>query len=146
MTLHWANLKPSPSPFNHFNFAFKAESEVFQNVRRTVLVLTPKQALYDWANSIEPIDLKELGQIIGEPDVYLLPDFDTTEQMERWLRTHFDWFFCGPLNNWYTDEDLWVQNRTFKMFKVWFDYILHTMVWVSQKGPIEKIAYFEEDD
>lgn len=123
-----------------------AESEVFQNVRRTALVLTPKQALYDWVNSIEPIDPKELGQIIGEPDVYLLPDFETTEQMERWLRKHFDWFFCEQLNNWCIDEDLWVQNRTFKMFKVWFDYSLHTMVWDSQKGPIEKIKYFEEDD
>lgn len=102
------------------------------------MVLTPKRPLYDWVKSIDPKENNDIGPS-GEPDVYLLPDFETTEEMERWLKRHYDWFFCEQLNNWYLDEDLWVKNRTFKMFKEWFDYSLHTMVWDSQDGPIEKL-------
>ena len=116
----------------------------FQNIRRSALVLKPKQPFYDWVKSIR--DIPEEMQTDkadieppGEPDVYLLPDYETTEQMERWVSRNFDWLFCEQLNSWYSDEYVWIQNRTFKMFKEWFDYSLHTMVWDSQDGPIDKM-------
>ncbi|MBL7902462.1 MAG: hypothetical protein JNK73_10735 [Bacteroidia bacterium] len=115
-------------------------SDQFNNVKRTALVLTAKQPLYDWVISINP-KYKVDADAFKDPDVYLLPDFETTDQMERWLKKNFDWLFCEQLNNWYVDEDLWVQNRTFKMFKEWFSYSLHPMVWDSVEGPIDKIEY-----
>jgi hypothetical protein len=74
----------------------------------------------------------------NDDDVYLLPDFEEIAQMERWLKKNFDDIFCDQLNNWYTDEDVWPQKRTFKMFKEWFDYSLHTMISDTQDGPITK--------
>lgn len=73
-----------------------------------------------------------------EGDIYLLPDFETTQQMESWLKKNFDELFSEQLHNWYTDESMWPQNRTFKMFGEWFSYSLYTMIFDTQKGFIEK--------
>jgi len=42
-------------------------------------------------------------------------------------------------NNCIVDEDLWVKNRTYKMFKAWFEYTIHPMVYDLEVGFIEKI-------
>lgn len=78
---------------------------------------------------------------MNESDVYLLPDFEMKEAMERWLKKNYDWLFCELLHNWYTSEDKWAKNRTFKMFKEWFHYSLHTMVYDSVEGPIQKLTF-----
>jgi hypothetical protein len=36
--------------------------------------------------------------------------------MESWLKKNFDELFTEQLNNWYVDETMWPQNRTFSMF------------------------------
>jgi len=113
-------------------------SDALVNVTRTAMVLTPKQLFFGWLNNIYS-DIKH--DDLNEPDVYLLPDFETLEEMEAWLEEHFDWFFCEQMNNWNTDEALWVQNRTFNMFREWFHYSLHTMVWDTVEGPIKKLKY-----
>jgi len=112
----------------------------FEMVDRTALVLKPRQPFYDWLKSIEP-DNNEPEKLDNEegPMVYLLPDFDEMKDVEKWLKKNFDMIFTDQLNNWYTDETIWVQNRTFKLFKEWFSYSLHTMVYDTLEEPIEKI-------
>jgi hypothetical protein len=42
------------------------------------------------------------------------------------------------MNYWYITEDLWVQKRTLKLFKEWFDYSFHTTVLDFLDEPIQK--------
>lgn len=109
----------------------------FDNVKRSALLLTPKKPFFDWLSNIDPIDpgLKDTL----ESSVYLLPDFEEKQQMEKWLTVNFDQLFCDQLNNWYIDDSLWVQNRTFNMFQEWFHYSMHIMIWDTLEEPIEKI-------
>lgn len=115
----------------------KAIPVFYENVKRTALVLRLKQPFIDWLHSIEP------GGVLGiapmEGDVYLLPDFEETGQMKKWLKKYFDEIFSDQLNNWYIDENLWPKNRTFKTFQEWFEYSLHTMVWDTEEQDIEKV-------
>ena len=115
------------------------EEIYFENVRRTAMVLIPKPTFYDWVRSMDGSQKLNPG-LLGEPDVYLLPDFETPEDMELWLNENYDYFFCEQMNNWWLDDNRWVKNRTFKMFKEYFDYSLHTMVWDCIDGPIEKLS------
>lgn len=110
----------------------------FANVKRTALVLKPRQAFWNWVKSIDP-EFDRVPLDDNEPDVYLLPDYETKEQMERWLKKNFDELFTEQMNNWYVDDSLWAQNRTFKLFNEYFDYSLHTMVWDGVEGAIQKI-------
>ena len=99
-------------------------------------MLKPKQPFSNWLKSIEPEDKQE--EMDFEGDVYLLPDFEEVKQMAAWLKKHFDLIFSDQLNNWYIDEKLWPRPRTFKLFKEWFDYSLHTMIWDTEEKFIEK--------
>lgn len=115
----------------------KEPAEIFENVVRSALVIRPKKPLIDWVNSHEPGMLEE--DVVLEGEVYLLPDFETVEEMEKWLKKFYDVIFTEQLFNWYMDEDMWVQNRTFKMFGEWFHYSFHTMIWDTVDGPVEKM-------
>lgn len=109
----------------------------FDNVKRSALVIKPKTPFKDWLANLD----KENSNIDGtaDPYVYLLPDFETTKEMEKWLSENFDDIFSDQLNNWYIDETVWVQNRSFKLFKEWFDYTLHTMVFDTMDDDIDKV-------
>ena len=54
------------------------------------------------------------------------------------VEKNFDQIFVDQMNYWYTLESMWVQNRTFKMFKEWFDYSLYMMILDTLEEPIEK--------
>ena len=109
----------------------------FEIVNRTAIVISPRQPFVNWIKSLNSEMSLELVE--GDHNVYLIPDFDETAQMNRWLKKNFDLIFIDQLNNWYTDETYWIKNRTFKMFKEWFNYSLHTMVLDTLDGNIEKI-------
>ena len=108
----------------------------FENVRRSALVLKPKQPFKDWLVSLDSGDIKV--DITNNSDVYLLPDFEELKQIESWLKRNYDQIFCDQMNNWYVDDSVWIQNRTYRIFKEWFDYSIHTMIWDTMDIPIEK--------
>ncbi len=112
-------------------------SYYFESVKRTALIIKYKKPFYDWLTFMDPVDKNHHDT---DHDVYLLPDFEEVSQMEKWLNKNFDSIFCDQLNNWYTDETVWPQKRTFKIFKEWFDYSLHTMISDTQDGPIDKLG------
>jgi hypothetical protein len=113
------------------------ELVLFDMVKRSAMVVKPKMPFIDWVNTTYPDDL--ISIVDYEDDVYLLPEFEEKKQMEGWLKQNFDQIFIELLNQWSTDENDWPKNRTVKMFKEWFDYSMHTMIWDTIKVPINKI-------
>lgn len=109
----------------------------FDNINRSALVIKPKKPLIDWLNNIE--NSQKLSDIIDDTEIYLLPDFEEPRQMETWLKKNYDLIFSDQLNNWYTDESIWPQNRTYKLFKDWFDYTLHSMILDTLDSSITKL-------
>jgi hypothetical protein len=110
--------------------------QYFENVHRSAVIVKKQQPFLDWLLRYD----KEMiiDEMVLEGDVYLLPDFETTDEMEKWMEKNFDSLFSDQLNGWYTDKAMWPQNRTFTMFKEWFSYSLHTMIWDTQEDFIEK--------
>jgi len=110
--------------------------DYFKNLKRSAIVITPQQPFFDWLLLHDP--KMAIDDEMKEGEVYLLPDYETKKGMEHWLKKNFDELFEEQLNNWYVDETMWPQNRTFRMFNQWFHYSLHTMISDTQKGFIEK--------
>lgn len=97
----------------------------FDSINRNAIMVTPKQPLLDWVNSIHPDNPVDS---IDEGTIYLVKVRDTNEQTENWLKRNFDKIFQNELNDWYTDENDWPVKRTFKLFKEWFRYEISSMV------------------
>ena len=108
----------------------------FKYLKRSAIAIKPRQPFIDWLLKYDPEMM--MTEEIREATVYLLPDFETVEEIETWLKKYFSELFAEQLFQWYIDESMWPQNRTFKMFTAWFEYSLHTMVFDTQKGFIEK--------
>jgi hypothetical protein len=108
----------------------------FKNLKRSAIVLIPSQPFFNWLQQHDPAMI--IPEEIKEGDIYLLPDYETKEEIEKWLKKNFKELFEEQLFNWYTDETMWPQKRTFKLFGEWFNYSLHTMLFDTQKGMIEK--------
>ena len=109
----------------------------FENVCRTALILRPKQPFVDWINKCELSNNFTLSDL--STDVFLLPDFDEEIEMDEWLEHNYDRLFCHQMNSWYVDSSYWPKIRTFKIFKEWFTYSFHTMLWDTEQDNIDKL-------
>lgn len=108
----------------------------YESIDRNAILVRPKQAYFDWANSVVA-DGKPMNSR-GECNIYLIREMGSNEDVMRWVKKHFDELFVNELNDWYTDEERWPTDRTYKMFSEWFDVELHSMVLDLEDGPVTK--------
>ncbi len=103
---------------------------MFESINRDVLILFPKQPLYDWANSIFPDDKMECPKPMthDEGDVFLIPEFRHPGEAREYVRENFINFFEEELSDWVTDETLWQEKLTWEMFENWFHYSIQSVV------------------
>jgi len=95
-------------------------------INRGSIIVRPKQPYMDWAAQLD--DSEILPDIEGEQTIYLIPDFDDDIEATEILAKCFDIIFEAELNGWHTDESAWPKNRTFAMFREWFDFKFHSVV------------------
>ncbi len=113
------------------------------HINRNAVVLKAKQPFVDWINTTprEPGDELPrftLEQFNQECMVLLIPEFDSIQEAREQVRQLKMDLFEESLEDWYTDEEDWPQNRTEKMFDEWFSLEIHSEVIDTVDGPIEK--------
>ena len=95
-------------------------------LNRSALIVRPRQPYLDWAASLDDSGL--VPDMAGEHTVYLAPGFEDDDEAAKVLRTVYAEIFERELNAWHTDEGDWPPNRTFAMFKQWFEVEMHSVV------------------
>lgn len=114
----------------------------FEALNRQAFVVKIKKPFLDWVNSTASRlgDDAVIGPEIASDSstVYLVREMDHVDGMQRWLKKNFDDIFVNELNNWFTDENLWPANRTYKMFCDWFEVSEHIMVLDLEDTPLDK--------
>lgn len=105
----------------------------FKMLRRSAIVIAPKQPFCDWLLQVFPEDaIPEM-----ERQLYLIPLYDTTEQCEAWVKKNYAELFEEQLFLWCTDEGTYPK-MSYKVFTEWFEVVVAPMGWDTQKGFIEK--------
>ena len=89
-------------------------------LNRGAVIVGPRQPYIDWALSLD--DSGMAPDPDGEKTVYLIPIYDNDIEALEVLSQCYDFIFEEELGAWHTDEARWPRNRTFKMFREWFDY------------------------
>lgn len=96
------------------------------------MLLMPKKTLYDWVNSIfpnePPVNIPFSPLENDEASVYLIPEFDCTEDFEKWIKKNFKPFFEDELLAWHTDPKTWPKNLTYNLFAEWFHISYQSLV------------------
>jgi len=80
----------------------------------------------DWAASLD--DSGILPTTSGEPSSYLIPECRSVEHAWELIEHVYANIFCSELFAWHTQESNWPKNRSFIMFKDWFDVTIASVV------------------
>lgn len=95
-------------------------------INRSAVLIRPKQPYIDWASTLD--DSEVVPEIDGEKTIYLIPEYDSPEQGWIILRKYYEDIFENELLGWHTYEPEWPQDRSYKMFKEWFDIEFHSTI------------------
>lgn len=110
-------------------------------INRAALILKYKAPAIAWINEADPLhDNPGITAecVNSDRTVYLITDevADTPKSLEKWLKANVEVLFESELEGWYPEPDLWPKNRTFALFKKWFDVECHTVLVDTFGGPI----------
>lgn len=123
----------------------------YPDINRSALIVKVKKPFIDWLiytskeydppdEKLDPKEVKIEG--FDSKYVYLIPAYEEIEKYQRFLKKHFKEIFEHELSGWYTDPEMWPKDRSWDVFKEWFDYEVQSMVFdMVEKEPL---GYEEE--
>jgi len=104
-------------------------------VNRCALVLEPASGYLEWTRICpDPDPNLTLAELCQEGTVYLIPEVDAGP--DAWLRRNYKAIFENELNGWCTDDSLWPEDRSFKVFQEFFNIKFCSIVLDMGKGAI----------
>ncbi|MBF0619869.1 MAG: hypothetical protein HQL19_06840 [Candidatus Omnitrophica bacterium] len=108
------------------------------NINRMAIMVFPKEPLVDWANNVDPDNVTWADDLLGRGNVYLIPEFENFEEAEEYVQEIFEEIFENELSDWFEDEKVWPEPRTYELFLEWFDVMYDVMAFDTLSSPIEK--------
>jgi hypothetical protein len=102
-------------------------------INRAALLLRYKASAVRWINEADPDSsdgLTTIEDVNDERTVYLIDDSAGADPigLERWLERNFEALFEMELEGWYIDSALWPQDRTYRLFREWFEPEVNTVI------------------
>ena len=80
-------------------------------VNRSALVVRPKQRYIDWASSLDGEAGEHSETLKDTCTVYLVPEVTMLDELDGWVREHYDRIFEQELPAWCRDAEEWPQDR-----------------------------------
>lgn len=108
----------------------------YESLNRNAILVRPKQPFVDWLN--ETFHNEPSFPPPTEHNIYLVRDMINNEAVAAWVQQHWDDIFINELNDWHTDSARWPHERTYRMFREWFDIEIHSTVLDLEEFPITK--------
>ena len=100
-----------------------------KTINRSALVVKPAQPFLDWLHRVAPTSTDvTLDDLILEPTIYLLPEWDTEDEALQLLAEVSNSIFEEQLNGWYRVPPVSPAARDLRTFPLWFDCSFHSMV------------------
>jgi len=95
-------------------------------LNRGALIVRPAAAFLEWARGLD--DSGIVPSLDDECTVYLIPEWGDDIDALGILAEAYEEIFERELFGWHTDESDWPRNRTFAMFREWFEFEFHSVV------------------
>ncbi len=87
--------------------------------------MTPRAPFLEWAERQGDGSPYPVG---SERTVYLLPTYAMQAEVEEMLEHYYDLIFESELEDWMSDQSTWPKDRTYEMFRQWFDVEVDSVV------------------
>lgn len=106
-------------------------------LNRSAIVVRARQPFVDWLRSVEELEERNITLEQLDKTLYLVPDYEDPEDAEKILKRVYGEIFCRELNGWYTDKRTWPKDRSWRVFKAWFDIEHFDLIEDVGAGPLE---------
>jgi len=117
---------------------FEEEEENKENlVNRNAIILKAKKPFEDWMDNCVS---ENFGDYIYGTKIYMIGE--EVFVLEDWVKENFEDIFIRELETVSFEENDWPKNRTYSMFKKWFNIDFSTMVYDLENREITK-GFFE---
>jgi hypothetical protein len=117
----------------------KYELDMYPMVKnRSVVNIYPTKLYVDWLNYVTNDGMNYSIDKL-EPISFLIEDFETRKQFDKWLESNFKLLFDIRLSYSCTDKSQWPENRTMTVFKSWFDIFHSDLILDLLEEPIKVI-------
>ncbi len=118
------------------------EERTMKLVKRTAVIVIPKQPYIDWANSVDDDDFRYDENPPQEHTIYLVDDMseyivDTIDIIKPYYQVIFE----EELNGWHRVVSDWPPNRDLDMFLKWFEVQVHSVVIDLHPGRLRTERY-----
>ena len=113
----------------------------FYSINRYILLIRPSVNMVAWVNGVFPDDpiVYEEKMLHDNTNVYLIPEMDSVEDAEKWLKENCLEFLETILEEWCADTDDWPEKLDWEAFESLIDYTFQTNV-------IDVVTEEEDDD
>lgn len=106
-----------------------------KTINRTVITVRGKEPFVEWANSFDnggpTMDINKLHST-----AFLIPDKYDEFNFENFVKKNFKIIFESELDSWMTNPNVWPKNRSYKIFKEWFEVRVSDSVFDLAKGSV----------
>src|SRR5690554_1379319 len=110
----------NPAASTHNGRRFDVEETTMKLLNRSALSVRPTQHFVDWINGLEPTlgdDDLALADVERESTVYLIPEMDTPEALEAFVRERYLEILETELRAWEEDERQWPETVDWPLFQ-----------------------------
>ena len=86
-------------------------------LNRSAVAVTPRQPFLDWLHEADPTSRHlSLREVAHEPQIYLIPECESNEDVDEVLRDLCEEIFTEQLNGWYRDPESWPKDLSLDVF------------------------------
>lgn len=95
-------------------------------VNRGMILVFPREPYVEWANDVSE-EGHEFDPSHAMPTAYLIPEFETLEEVDAFVRDHYGAIFEEELAAWRPEPEDWPDDRGLDEFWEWFgvDFTAH---------------------
>lgn len=98
-------------------------------INRSVYVVRFREPYVSWACSFDDVAPEFTQRLSDYVSIYLAPEDPTGRYETPPLKDFFTSIFEHELGAWRTDESRWPEDRSFAVFREWFEVTGQSMVW-----------------
>jgi hypothetical protein len=87
---------------------------------RSAIIVSSNRPFIEWANFYNESSNEDLKQRLEEDHIYLI-DWTYGEDIDRVLSLYYSKIFEYELSSWNSIKKEWPQNRSYELFREWFE-------------------------
>lgn len=107
-----------------------AEGREIWTLNRELVVIRPKDPFVEWVHRVDRTGKPPEAEWIRSTSTsFLIPQFEFPDESWEWVEENCSMIFELELGDWFVDEETWPSDRSWDVFREWFEIEHIDTIW-----------------